>query len=148
MVQFQMISQNTSATMERVLAERAAALRKRVVEKMADRIIEYSPVDTGTYVLAHTVRPEETNYDTRSSHGRARARNPAQFKALARGNLMRSVSALSLDAREVWFRNRAVHAPRVEYLGWPGRGAYHVYARVRAEGAQMIRDAAQELGFT
>ena len=146
MVQLRMISQNTSSVMERVFAERAAALRKRVAEKMADKIVEYSPVDTGTYVLAHTARPEETEYDTRSSHGKARGRNPAQFKALARGNLMRSVSALSLDTREVWFRNRADHAAVVEYT--ERTRSPHVYARVRAEGAQMIRDAAQELGFT
>ena len=148
MVQFRMIHQRSSDTIERVFKERADALKKRVAEKMADAIIERSPVDTGTYVLAHTARPEATEYETRSSHGRPRGRNPNQFKALARGNLMRSVAAWPATSNELFFRNVSAHAGRVEHLGWNGVPAYRVYADTRAEAPRYITDAARELGFT
>ena len=85
----------------------------------------------------------------RSSRGKVRGRNPAQFRGLAIGNLRRSVSAAAISASdEVWFRNRAEHAPFVEYIGWGETPAYHVYANARAAAPQFIRDVAREMGMT
>jgi hypothetical protein len=149
-VQIRAISKNTTQQAGLLFKERAAQLRARVAEKIADAIVEGSPVDTGTYIMAHVAGSgESSEIGSRSSHGKPRGRDPGQFKNLARGNLKRSVSASAIQAGdEIWFRNRAEHAARVEYLGWNLTPAYHVYANARAMAPQFIRDAAREMGFT
>jgi hypothetical protein len=163
-VQVQAISKKSTQQAELLFRQRAAELRARVASKIADEIVNLSPVDTGTYIMAHVAGTGPSDEaPTRSSNepGRERGQNPQQFKNLARGNLKRSVSAAAIQAsNEVWFRNRALHAARVEYDGWtaPLFGipssplvavpAYHVYAKARARAPQFIRDAAREMGMT
>jgi hypothetical protein len=159
--QIKVMSSKTLDQMEMLFRERAAQLRSRVAEKIADSIVDNSPVDTGTYILAHVAGVGESDAEaTRSSQGKQRGRNRAQFVGLAKGNLKRSVSASAVAAgNEIWFRNRALHAARVEYLGWAaplfgrsGTGStkqpYHVYAKARAYAPVAVREAAVELGFT
>lgn len=148
-VQMKIISQRTTQNMEHIFRERAAALKRLAGEKIADNIVDNSPVDTGTYIMAHAAgtgaMPEIAS---RSSDGKARGQNEQQYKNLARGNLKRSVSAAAVQAgAEIWFRNRALHAPEVEYIGWKSQDAYHVYAKARAYGPTAIREAARELRF-
>lgn len=149
-VQVRAISQKTTQQAELLFKERAAQLRERVGQKLVDAIVDGSPIDTGTYIMAHVAGAGESGESAgRSSKGKIRGRNPAQFRNLARGNLRRSVSAAAISASaEIWFRNRAEHAGHVEYLGWAGTQAYHVYANARAMAPQFIRDAALELGMT
>lgn len=160
--QVQAISKKSTQQAELLFRQRAVELRARVAAKIADEIVDLSPVDTGTYIMAHVAGTGESSESAeRSSHGKERGRNPAQFKNLARGNLRRSVSAAAIQAsNEVWFRNRALHASRVEYDGWtaPLFGiessprvavpAYHVYAKARARAPKFIHDAAREMGMT
>jgi len=148
-VQMKIISQRTTQNMEQLFRERAAELKRRAGEKIADHIVDNSPVDTGTYIMAHVAgtgaMPEIAS---RSSDRKPRGQNAQQFKNLARGNLKRSVSAAAVQAgSEIWFRNRALHAPEVEYLGWNSRKADRVYAKARAYGKTAIREAAQEVGM-
>jgi hypothetical protein len=149
-VQLGAIRTRDTRDIEAAFRERAAQIRQQVAERIADVIIDASPVDTGTYIMAHAAGvgalPE---IETRSSHGKPRGRSRAQFQALARHNLKRSVSARAIQAStEVWFRNRALHAAQVEYLGWNGTPAYYVYARASAEAQQFIRDAVASAGGT
>ena len=70
-----------------------------------------------------------------------------QFRALALGNLRRSVSSAAVTAgQEIWFRNQSEHAKYVEF-GWPTKNGYHVYAYARAYAPVAIREAIDELGF-
>lgn len=145
--QFQAISSHTSQQAAQIFRERAAAIRLRVAEKIADAIVDGSPVDTGTYIMAHVAGTGSSDEDgSRSSHGKPRGRDRSQFTNLARGNLRRSVSAAAVQASsEIWFRNRAWHAPAVEHLGWAaGTQPYQVYARARAQVPTFIREAARE----
>lgn len=147
--QVQAITRTDSADIAERFRQRAAQLRERVLLRMADAIVDNSPVDTGTYVLAHRAGagPDSSEAE-RSSHGKPRPVSESQFKNLARGNLHRSVSSAAVAAAtEVFFRNSAVHAPRVEYVGWNGRPPYAVYARVRNAADTFIRDAATEMGM-
>ena len=148
-VQFRAISQKTTQQAELLFQERAAALRRLAAEKIAEAIVDYSPVDTGTYIMAHAAgSAESAEAASRTSRGKARGRNPRQFKTLALGNLKRSVSSAAVTAgQEIWFRNRAEHAVKVEYEGWPTKEAYHVYAKARAFARIAISEAATELGF-
>lgn len=148
-VQMKAISQRTTQTAEQLFRERAAELRRRAGEKIADFIVDVSPVDTGTYIMAHVAgsgaMPEIAS---RSSDNKPRGQNRQQFQNLARGNLKRSVSAAAVQAgSEIWFRNRALHAPEVEYIGWNSQEAYHVYAKARAYAPTAIREAAREVGM-
>ena len=149
-VQVGAIRTRDTRDIEALFKAHAVQIRQQVVERIADSIIDSSPVDTGTYIMAHAAGvgalPE---IESRSSHGKPRGRSKPQFQALARNNLKRSVSARALQAStEVWFRNRALHAAQVEYLGWNGTPAYHVYARAGAEAEQFIRDAVASAGGT
>jgi hypothetical protein len=156
-VQFRPITRTGSEDIAQRFREKAAALRSLVAVKIADAIVDASPVDTGTYVMAHVAGPGSSGEAaTRSSFGKARGRSPEQFKNLAKGNLRRSVSADAiLNSPEIFFRNRALHAAKVEYLGWFNSGAamsgfkepYRVYSGVRGRVDTFISDAAAELGF-
>lgn len=157
--QIKVASGKTLAQMELLFRERAAQLRRGVLEKVADDIIRFSPVDTGTYIMAHAARGAESDAEAdRSSRGRVRGRNAGQFRALALGNLKRSVASAALQsAGEVWIQNRSEHAERVETLGWSaplfgnpnasGRGPYHVYRNARGRVPAHVRSTAREMGF-
>lgn len=139
--------------------ERAAELRDRVGRRIADVIVDTSPVDSATYIMAHTAGASASEADaSRSSEGKVRGQNPAQFRNLARGNLHRSVSSAAVQAAgEIWFRNSSLHAARVEWMGWPaplfgnpsisGPGPHLVYATARAAAPSIIDAVATEMGM-
>ena len=150
MTQFRLIDRRRGTRQVRdAFAEAIGSVKRDVYRGVARVVVEASPVDSGTYIMAHAAGSGESGeVASRTSHGKARGRNPGQFKALALGNLRRSVSAAAVTAgQEIWFRNRSEHAVKVEYEGWPTKEAYHVYAKARAYAATAIRDAATELGF-
>jgi hypothetical protein len=156
-VQFRPITSTRSEDIAKRFREKAAALRSLVAVKIADAIVDASPVDTGTYIMAHVAGTGKSDESaTRSSIGKVRGRNPDQFKNLARANLRRSVSADAiLNSPEIFFRNRALHADKVEYIGWfnsgPAMGGfkepYRVYSSTRGRVDTFIAEAASELGF-
>lgn len=144
--QVQAISRRDSADISARFQRDAAELRERVLMRMADEIVNNSPVDTGTYIMAHRAGGEAGGIAepaARSSHGKQRNRPDAQFRNLARGNLYRSVSSAAVSAAtEVFFRNVSAHADIVEYLH-----DHAVYARVRNAAPVFIRQVAAEMGM-
>lgn len=144
--QVQAIYKKDSADISARFREKAAALRERVLLRMADEIVNNSPIDTGTYIMAHRATPTAggmTDVAARSSHGKPRGVPDAQFRNLARGNLYRSVSSAAIAASgDVFFRNVAEHADIVEWVHGHG-----VYARVRNAVPVFVRQAAQEMGL-
>lgn len=147
-VQVQAISQRDSTDIAARFLQRAAEVRERAALKIVDRIIDNSPVDTGTYIMAHVAgQGAVSEIAARSSHGKPRGQTWSQFANLARGNLYRSVSAQAIQASgEIWFRNRAIHAPYVEY-GRGGKEGHLVYTDTRAAAPNLIRQAAREMGM-
>jgi hypothetical protein len=144
--QVKAISRRDSVDIAARFERQAAQLRERVLMMMADDIVRQSPIDTGTYILAHradVVGGDPTEGGSRSSHGKRRGVPDAQFRNLARGNLMRSVSSAAVSASEqVFFRNVSEHAGIVEYVH-----GFAVYAQVRNAAPAYIRQAAAELGM-
>jgi hypothetical protein len=149
-VSVKIISQRDSTDIAERFRERAAEVRSRAAEKIAEDIVNASPVDTGTYIMAHSAQTGDVGGAGRSSKGKMRGQDPQQFRNLALGNLKRSVSKDAiLSSSEVFFRNLAEHANHVEYVGWPqhGKQAYYVYTQARSRAPQHIADAARELGM-
>jgi len=148
-VSIRMISKQTSADIAERFRERAAQVRSRAAEMMAEDIIKASPVDTGTYIMSHIATTDGTSSGgTTSSSRKTRGRSKEQFQNLALGNLKRSVSKDAiLNSSQIFFTNRAEHAPEVEFIGWKSVAAYHVYGQARAMAQQRIRDAAAEFGM-
>jgi hypothetical protein len=159
-VSVKIISQRDSTDIAERFRQRAAEVRSRAAEKIAEDIVNASPVDTGTYIMAHSAQTNDAGGSARTSKGKTRGQDPQQFKNLALGNLKRSVSKDAiLNSSEIFFRNLAKHAPRVENGGWtrPLFGnpnsplvpvpAYYVYSQARNRAPQHIRDAARELGM-
>lgn len=147
-VQMQAISRTDSTDIAARFRQRAAELRERVGLKIADTIINNSPVDTGTYIMAHIAgQGAMPQIADRSSHGKPRGQTWSQFANIARGNLYRSVSAQAIQASsEIWFRNSAIHAQYVEH-GRAGQQGHLVYANTRARVPELIRRAAREMGM-
>jgi hypothetical protein len=149
-VSVQIISKRDSTDIAERFRQRAAEVRSRAAERIAEDIVAASPVDTGTYVMAHSAQTSDAGGDVRTSDNKTRGRDEQQFKNLALGNLKRSVSKDAiLNSPEIFFRNLAEHANHVEYVGWPqhGKPAYYVYIQARNRASQHIRDAAREFGM-
>ena len=149
-VQFRAISKRSTQRLDKLFEDKAAMMRAEIASRIAKDIVDASPVDTGTYIMAHVAGTGATSEDaSRTSAGKARGRNASQFKNLALGNLRRSVSAAAIRASsEIWFRNRAEHALEVEYLGWAGKDAYHVYQIAGNRAGVHIRDVSREMGYS
>jgi hypothetical protein len=159
-VSIQMISKRESTDIAERFRERAAQVRSRAAEMMAEDIVNGvpndsrdppgSPVDTGNYVMSHiaVTGSGASGGATTFSERKRTGRNIAQMKALALANLKRSVSKDAiLNSPEIYFTNRAEYADRVEYMGWKSVQAYHVYRKASAMAQQRIRDAAAEFGM-
>jgi hypothetical protein len=159
-VKVRAISRQTSADIAERFRERAAQVRARAAEMMAEDIVNGvpddmrdppgSPVDTGNYVMSHiaVTSASASGGATTFSENKTTGRNIAQMKALALGNLKRSVSKDAiLNSPEIYFTNRAEYADRVEYIGWKSVEEYNVYGKASRMARQRILDAAKEFGM-
>jgi hypothetical protein len=150
-ISVQAISSVQSRGISERFRDRAAQLRNRAAEMIAEDIVKASPVDTGTYIMSHIATTGEApSGAATTSRNKIRGRDATQFQNLALGNLKRSVSKDAiLNSATIDFFNRAEHAAQVEDGGWPefGKPPHRVYAQAKAMAPQRILDAAKELGF-
>ena len=126
---------------------------KVFLKKMAEHIVNASPVWSGEYVLNHTV-------ENRSAGGQftgnlqgwsVKERRPADpYKAQALANLTTAIDALSTGFTNVAFSNRSPHAMVVEYGNSkfnvnPARDGHFVYSSARAEASRFLAEAISEV---
>lgn len=125
---------------DRILSEvddAVGSLHRRAARFMAERVVAYSPVDTGTYMDSHHVTQGRAGgAPTETSHRKPRGqpREPHESEALTR--MYDEIDALP-NARETRVSNNAQHARIVEY----GRGnsfGYLVYRRAREDTREFI----------
>lgn len=156
MVQFRAIDKRvSSAELQRLFNENVNNLKREVLVTMAERIANNSPVDTGTYARSHTVSIRSGSFQPTVTIPKGAPRKvppgPPQKVGLAR-MLAEIDTDRILESNNVVFRNDATHATYVERGGSTPQGvripARRVYASVRNEFNNIVRDAMAKLGMT
>lgn len=138
--QFRLIDRRLKGV-DRLLDETFAefdSMKKDVFRAIASKVVEFSPVDTGTYMDAHNITSGKSGSATdMSSRGkeRKRPRSPHETSALARLNAQ--IDALGPDQKSAFIGNSSHHGMVVEY-GGPKTPAYAPYTRARSASKSII----------
>lgn len=143
--QFRVIDRRVSASKALNAIDSAlGTLHKRAVQHMVDKVIEYSPVDTGTYMDSHNVRQGRTSSQATESSARKDRDQPyGEHAAAASSRMNGQIEALG-DSREAVVANNAVHARFVEYGSSKMFGRF-VYLRAREDTKDFIRNMVAEI---
>lgn len=143
--QFRTIDRRTSEARAIAAVDDAlGTLHKRAVQHMVDRVVAYSPVDTGTYMDSHNVRDGRTGASaTESSHRKQRGQSYSQHAAAAIDRMTAQVESLG-NSRSAVIANDALHARYVEY-GTSKMFGFMVYSRAREDTKEFIRSMVAEI---
>jgi hypothetical protein len=104
-----------------------------------------SPVDTGAYVMSHSIGTSSGLGGRQSSAGRPKDYSEASREA-AFSKLMTQIAGLPPDATKVYIGNRSPHASYVEY-GTSRYTGYYVYETAKNKAPVWLQEAKRELGF-
>lgn len=135
----------TAAEIEARFRRTAGAMNAEVLKGLANVIADASPVDTGTYVMAHAVY-EGTDvgnipaiYD---SLGRQGGQDGDMYRGLGRDRLHRQIEALDTDEPNFIMGNESEHRGNVEQ-----RWGYRVFSKAAMAGPSIVKAAAAKLGL-
>lgn len=138
--QFRLIDRRLKGV-DRLLDETFAEfdlMKKDVYKAIAAKVVEYSPVDTGTYMDAHNVTVGKSDAGTdMSSKGKPRKRPRSPHVNSAIDRLNAQIDSLGPQENDAFIGNSAHHGMVVEY-GGPKTPAYAPYSRARAASKQII----------
>lgn len=140
------------------LDQRLDQVRPVFLEKVATHLTQSSPnpssggspVDTGAYIMSHSIGTSTGLGGRQSSRGRAKDYAEASREA-SYNRLMTQIQSLPEGTAKVYIGNRSPHAAIVEY-GSPNwrseiREGYQVYSTARNKAPQWLAEAKRELGF-
>lgn len=115
------------------------------LQKVAQTLVSYSPVDTGAYITSHTITGRSGNGRSRTSHGKPKRQSFGLKASESLSQLMSDIGTLSKDETKTYISNRSPHNKIVEYGGanWR-RGGYNTYTRTRAVAPMLLAEAIQE----
>lgn len=114
------------------------SMKKDVFKAVAAKVVEFSPVDTGTYMDAHNITSGKSSSGTdMSSRGKPRRRPYAPHASAALDRLNGQIDALGPNDKEAFIGNSAHHGMVVEY-GGPKTPAYAPYTRAREISKSII----------
>ena len=141
MVRFKVIDKRNSLTSQILEEEkRLDRFRDAYLQELASKVILYSPVDTGTYITSHQIKPGRGGSGNfSSSNGKPKGQPYQPFADTGLANLFSDIEALpevSLDF--ITISNYSQHAYSVEYeFGDPP------YTSVRSEASNIAEKVAQ-----
>lgn len=139
------------------LGDRLDKVQPVFLEKVATHLTQASPspagggspVDTGAYIMSHSIGTSSGLGGRQSSDRRSKDYSEASRDA-AYNKLMTQIAGLPPDATKVYIGNRSPHASLVEY-GAPGwtkaPEGYFVYGTARNKAPAWLEEAKRELGF-
>lgn len=110
---------------------------KEVFDKLAAKVVEASPVDTGTYMDNHHIsdtgkRQRGRGVESSKDKPQRQPKGPYADAALAR--LYSEIEAMPKDGRWAYFYNTSIHAPQVEEKHSP-------YSIARSEFRRIVTEA-------
>jgi len=151
MVQFRAIDRRRAPQeVMRNFTQLTEQVQKAVYLEMAQDIATRSrdTEDTGTYAESHRVGQRSGSFAaTKSSYGKPTGGTGGAASQRGLQAMQADIEALPLNAPNVVFRNEALHADRVESKGWPGKGAYRIYAQAQSAAPAIIRAVVQRFGL-
>ena len=119
-------------------------VKTEFLKELARDLTNISPVDTGDYVLSHTIgiEPSANSHVTTSLGETLGGQNRKQKQDEAFINLVKEIDSLPKDANIVYVSNSVPHAIAVEYGGanWL-RDGYSVYNTVENKASVYLADA-------
>ena len=117
-------------------------LKKRALQQIVAQVVNYSPVDTGTYIMNHEVRLRSGSFRSTVTipKNALRGRDWSEFEQAAVAKLFADIEAIDLSKDTISIRNKSTHAAVVEHNE-------SVYALARREAGRIIRAEAQAMGF-
>jgi hypothetical protein len=141
------MAQRTFLRQLKDLEDRVKEVQPRILEKAAYFLVDpqYSPDDTGAYILSHSIGRSGNVGRGISSHGRVSARDTHRESALS--GLLSQVANIPNTSTRVWIGNNSPHVNAVEF-GEPGRwkrSGYFVYTNLRSRFPSMVAKAISEL---
>lgn len=147
-VQYRFIDKRRIPTnLEELLKDKIDDVQKSLYSKMAAKIVEFSPVDTGTYMDNHTIGVGRSSAAaTASSNGKPRKQSRGPYESAALSRMLYQINALPNNPGVVFIGNFAVHASFVEHGGPNWTVAYSPYRRARAMSAALLNEAVAEVG--
>ena len=128
----------------RKIEEDLEAVRNEFLKGMARAVVTPSPVDTGTYVMAHNIG--ETSAAGQFT-GNIRYINPpgqskAGMQSQALDKLYAQIDALPVNQTRVNLSNNSAHADIVEKGGWRWKtNPYEIYAGARNNAPNILQAA-------
>lgn len=112
-------------------------------EEMAQTVIDYSPVDTGTYITSHNYQVGRTGTTIgNSSHKKPRGQPRGPFAAKGLQKLLGQIpNVVGAGLSNVTLYNNAVHSKQVET-----KHGYAPYGRTRSQLSRIAASAAARAG--
>ena len=122
-------------------------VRKSFYSKLVTKIVEYSPVDTGTYMDSHSIGSGKgSSSATASSNGKPRNQSRESHAQAALARLLGQIAQIPVRENNVYVRNSAVHGVFVEHGGVNWDVVYSPYRRARALTSVLLNEAISETG--
>ena len=113
-------------------------MKKDVFKAVAAKVVEFSPVDTGTYMDAHNITAGRSSTGTTmSSKGKPKSRPRGPHEEAAISRLNSQIDALGPGDKEAYIGNSSHHGMVVEY-GGVKTPAYAPYSRAREASKRII----------
>jgi hypothetical protein len=131
--------QRSFASLLKKVEDDLDAVRDEFLRRVAEDLVNSSPVLTGTYVRNHSITTSTGSGGKQSSHGKPRDNGSARSDA--QNKLNEQIAALPKETTTVYIANRSPHANRVEYGGWSGKGPYAVYSGVKSRAKYHLQNA-------
>jgi hypothetical protein len=113
-------------------------MKKDVFKAVAAKVVDFSPVDTGTYMDAHNIAIGRSSSATdMSSKGKPRNRPKQPHANAVIDRLHGQIDAMSPEDKSAFIGNSSHHGMVVEY-GGPKTPAYAPYTRAREASKRII----------
>jgi len=114
-------------------SEKLALGKKEHLQRLADKAVLESPVDTGTYITEHEINSTGVPSGFATSAGKPRRQPYEPFAQEGLGNLYTDIDALPEGFTTASMTNKAGHADIVE-------DNYGVYAIVKREADRIAQE--------
>lgn len=137
-----MVQRSFTSQLKKV-QEDLQSIRTEFLYNIAEDLVMFSPIDTGTYVRNHSITSTTGSGGKQNSHGKPPDDGSAVSDAIDK--LVEQIKGLSPEETKVYISNRSPYANKVEYTGWAGKSGvkppYAVYTSVENRAGLHLQAA-------
>ena len=133
-----MVQRSFTSQLKKV-QEDLQSIRTEFLYNIAEDLVMFSPIDTGTYVRNHSITSTTGSGGKQNSHGKPPDDGSAVSDAIDK--LVGQIKGLSPEETKVYIANRSPYANKVEYSGWGATPPYAVYTSVESRAGLHLQAA-------